>query len=81
MKNIEFDFKHDLFDKKTKYMAITEQLFKAYVWYHENLKHTEGTLVGLDAGKVPVLDMTLELTGDELEFMSTALKNEFRRRY
>jgi hypothetical protein len=83
MRNVEFDIKENLFSQKARFDAIVSQFFKAYVWYHENLKPTEAILKQTEKkeGSVPVLYMELELTGDELEFIRTALVNEIRRRF
>lgn len=81
-KNLEFDFKTNIWDRKSRLAALCDQFMKAEVWYNENLKPGQIVLnQGKNSTEVPVLYMELELMDDELEFVKTALKNEFNRRF
>ncbi len=87
-RNVEFDFKENIWDQKSRFAALCDQFMKAEVWYHENLKPTQEiftntahTHQGSTLGKCPVLYVELELMGDEIEFIKTALAHEFNRRF
>lgn len=85
---IEFDFKYNPFDAKTRMKAIVDQINKAYIWLSENVaisqqvqSDTANTVIGSNLNKVPVMDITLEVTADELRFIRDALRNQYNREF
>jgi len=87
MSYLEFDFKENPYGAKDRMKMIIDQFFKAYVFLNEELVkaqlvQTGHALTHIGATqKTPVVDITMEFTGDECKFIVDALRKEFNRRY
>jgi len=88
MKNLEFDFVPNPIPERERMLAIVDSYYKAYVFLNEQLLRARKSQIeraisysGADLGKVPVLDFTMEVSGDEMKFLYDAAKKHYMDTY